>query len=131
MAQRYSTLPAQTTALDKDGITRLQAIVGALLYYARAVDNKLLVTLSKLGQQQAAVTEATSNAITQLLDFVATYPADGITYCASNMVISAHSDALYLNARKTRSRAGAHIMMWEDVPQSSATMDQSSPSPIS
>ena len=36
-------------ALDKDSITHVQAIVGALLYYARAMDNKLLVALSKLG----------------------------------------------------------------------------------
>ena len=80
------------------------------------MDNTLLVALSKLGQQQAAVTEATSNAITQLLDFVATYPADGITYCASNMVLSAHSDAAYLNVSKARSCAGAYIMLLGDVP---------------
>ena len=61
--------------------TRVQAIVEALLYYARAVDNKLLVALSELGQQQASATEATNDAIDQLLDFVSTYPADGITYC--------------------------------------------------
>jgi hypothetical protein len=113
---QYATGPDDSTPLDKDGVKRVQAIVGALLYYARAVDNKLLVALSELGQQQAAATEATNDAINQLLDYVATYPADGITYRASDMVLSAHSDAAYLNVTKARSRAGAHIMLSEDAP---------------
>ena len=32
------------------------------------------------------------------------------------MVLSDHSDAAYLNVRKARIRAGAHIMLSEDVP---------------
>ena len=87
-----------------------------MLYHARAVNNKLLVALSELGQQQASATEATNDAISQLLDYVATYPSDGITFRASNMVLSAHSDATYLNVSKARSRAGAHLMLSEDVP---------------
>ena len=110
-------LQAQTTppSLDAAGILRVQSIVGALLYYARSVDNKILVVLSDLVQQQATATEATNNAINQLLEYVATYPADGITFRASNMVLSAHSDSAYLNVSKARSRAGAHIMLSEDV----------------
>jgi hypothetical protein len=45
-----------TNLLDDKGIKRVQGIVGALLYYARAVDNKLLYSLSKLGTEQAAAT---------------------------------------------------------------------------
>ena len=90
--------------------------MGALLFYGRAVDNKLLVALSELGQQQASATEATNDAITQLLDYVATYPSDGIYYRASGMVFAANSDAAYLNITKARSRAGAHIMLSENVP---------------
>ena len=47
---------------------------------------------------------------------MATYPADGITYRASDIILSAHSDAAYLSVSKARSRAGAHIMLSEDVP---------------
>ena len=32
------------------------------------------------------------------------------------MVLAAHSNAAYLNVTKSRSRAGAHIMIPEDVP---------------
>ncbi len=54
----------------------------------------------------------------QLLDYVATYPNDGITYRASNMVLAAHLDASYLTESKGCSHAhtGAHIFLSEDDP---------------
>ena len=78
--------------LNKEGTKRIQGIVGALLYYARAVDNKVLVVLSSIGSQKAAVTERTNKAINQLLDYSATYLADGILYRSIDMVLCAHSD---------------------------------------
>jgi hypothetical protein len=102
--------------LDAVGIKCIQGIVGSLLYYARAVDNKLLATLSVIRTQQAAATENTAKAVNQLLDYVATYPSDGITYRVSNMVLAAHSDASYLTEPKARSRAGAHIFLTKDDP---------------
>ena len=102
--------------LDAAGILCVQSIVIALLYYARSVDNKLLVALSELGQQQATATKAINDAINQLLDYITTYPADGIIFRSSDMVLSSHSNAAYPNVRKARSRAGAHIMLSEDVP---------------
>ena len=80
------------------------------------MDNKLLVALRELVQQQSMATEATNDAINQHLHYIATYPADGITFRTSAMVLSAHSDAAYLNVSKARSRAGAHIMFSKDVP---------------
>ena len=91
--------------LNASGIKRVQGIVGALLYYARAVDNKLLVALNAIGTQQAAATEAAAAAISQLLDYVATYPNDGTIYRSSNMILAAHSDAGFNNESKGRSRA--------------------------
>ena len=41
----------------------MQSIAVTLIFYGQAVDNKLLVDLSKLGQQQAAATQATNDAI--------------------------------------------------------------------
>ena len=37
--------------LEKEGTRRIQGIVGELLYYARAVEKKLLVSLSSIGFQ--------------------------------------------------------------------------------
>ena len=111
-------LPEADTSppLDEAGIKRIQGIVGSLLYYARAVDNKLLATLSAISAQQSKATKNTEKAVTQLLDYVATYPNDGITYRASNMILAAHSDASYLTEPNSRSRAGAHIFLTENDP---------------
>ena len=97
--------------LDNEGNKRIQVIVGSLLYYAIAVGNKILVGLSAIGSQQAAVTERTKETINQLLDYSATYPINGILYQSSDMVLCAHSDAGFHNESKGRSRAGAHIFL--------------------
>ena len=102
--------------LDEAGKKRIQEIVGALLYYGRAVDNKILVALSAIGAQQASPTERANAAIDQLLDYCATYPDDGILYRSSDMLIAAHADAGFHNESKGRSRAGAHIFLSEDAP---------------
>ena len=80
----------------------------------RAVDNKLLAVLSAIGAQQASATQPTSAAIDQILDHCATYPADGILYRSSDMVLCAHSYAGFQNESKGRSRAGAHIFLSEN-----------------
>ena len=83
--------------LDIQGTKRIHGIVGALLYYARAVENKLLVGLIYIGSQQAAATERTNESINQILDYCATHPTNGILYRSSNMVLCAHSDAGFQN----------------------------------
>ena len=61
----------------------------------------------------------TSEAIDQIIDYVATYPNNGITYRASNTVLCGNSDAAYINDTKARSRAGAYIFLleYDVVPQ--------------
>jgi hypothetical protein len=102
--------------LDDSRKHRIQEIVGSLLYYTHAVDNKLLVALSAIVSRQAKATIATEQAVHLLLDYVATYPNDGIIYCASNMILCAHSDAGFLNELQSWSQAGVHIFLLEDVP---------------
>ena len=69
------------------------------------------MVLSEIGFQQSAATERTNQAITQLIDYVTTYPNDGIIYWSSDMILDDHVDASYLNVIKARSRIGAHIML--------------------
>ena len=57
-----------STPLENQVTKRIQGIVGALLYYARAVDNKLLVGLSYIGSQQGAAAERTKESINKILD---------------------------------------------------------------
>ena len=102
--------------LDKAGILRVQSIVGAALFYGRAVDKKIMVSINTIGTQQASATEATNHAVHQLLNYLATYPDDVILYQASEVILTAHSDAGFHNESKGRSRAGAHICLSEDNP---------------
>jgi hypothetical protein len=102
--------------LSTEGIKRNQGIIGALLYYARIVDNKLLATLSTLSSQQATTTKATSNDINQLLDYLATYPDNGTTYCARDMILCAHASAGFHNESKGCSQASAHIFVSKNNP---------------
>ena len=103
-------------ALDNQGTKCIQSIVGALLYDAKAVDNKLRVGLSVIGAQQAAATQRTNEAINQLHDYSFTYPTDGILYHSSDMMICAHSDAGFQNESKGRIIAGAHVFLSKNDP---------------
>jgi hypothetical protein len=80
------------------------------------VNNKLLVVLSAIAARQANATVTTEQAVNLLLDYVATYPNDGIVYHASNMILCAHVDAGFLSETNSRSRAGAHIYLSENNP---------------
>jgi hypothetical protein len=102
--------------LDANRKCCVQEIVGSLLYYAQAVDNKLLVVLSVIAARQAKATVATEHAVNLLLDYVATYPNYGIVYCASDMILCAHADAGFLNDTNSCSRASAHIYLSENDP---------------
>ena len=95
--------------LNEKGIKRVQGVVGAILYIGIAVNNKLLVALSVIGDQQAAAIEETKYAIEQILDYVATYPDDGLLFSKSDIILAAHADAGFINESKARIRAGAHI----------------------
>jgi hypothetical protein len=108
--------PDNSALLDVAGIKQVQGIIGSLLYYAQAIDNKLLATISTISAQQAKAMENMAKAVHQLLDYVATYPHDRITYCPSNMVLPAHSDASYLTEPQSRSQSGAHIFLSEADP---------------
>jgi hypothetical protein len=97
--------------LDASHECRIQEIMGSLFYYARAVNNKLLIAISAIAARQAKATVTTEQAVDLLLDYVATYPSDGIVYQASNMILCAHADVGFLNETNSCSRAGTHIYL--------------------
>jgi hypothetical protein len=83
--------------LSPERIKRIQKIIGSLLYYARAVKMKLLVALNAISAQQTKVTAHMEQLMEMLLNYVATYPNNGIVYRVSDMVLCAHADSGYLN----------------------------------
>ena len=103
-------------SLDAKGIKRVQDILGALIFYGRAAENTVLVALNTIGTKQAAATESTNEAINHLLDYLVTYPNNGIVYRARKMVLAAHSYSGFHNESKGRNRAGAHVFLAENEP---------------
>ena len=81
------------------------------LYYARAIDAIMLLTLGLIATQQAEPSENTMKLVKNILAYSATHPNAIITYCASDMVLSSHSDASYLSESKARSRTCGHFFM--------------------
>jgi hypothetical protein len=53
----------------------------------------------------------TKKLVHQFLDYATTHPDTIITYQASNMVLTGHSNASYLSETNARSRAGGHFFM--------------------
>ena len=100
-----------TPPITKEDRTRIQQIVGSLLYYGRSVDNTLLTALSSISSAQSKGTQATYDATMQLLDYCHTHPDARVRFYASDMLLRIHSDASYLSEPEARSRAGGYFYL--------------------
>ena len=100
-----------TPALNAQDTKYVQQVIGALLYYARAIDCTMLVTLSKLSHMQSKPTQLTLRLIHHLLDYCATNPDATIRYTPSDMILKIQSDSSYLSEPKARSRCGGHFYL--------------------
>ena len=78
--QQFATDEDTTAPLDAPAIRQVQQITGMLLYYARAVDSTLLVTLGTIAAQQTHGTAKTTIAVNQLLDYCHTQPSATLRY---------------------------------------------------
>jgi hypothetical protein len=116
-----------TTPIDDKTRKYLQQVIGTLLYYARAVDNTMLVAISTLSSVQATGTEATMDAVVHLLNYCATHPDAIVRYTASDMVLHIHSDASYLSVHGARSRTGGYFFLSNNPPPNGYTSDTSPP----
>ena len=109
---RGVTGPQQTKAavdsppLDADGKTKLQSIVGSLLWYGRMVDPTLLEAVGHLSSQQGAPTADTMQQARHLLGYATAYPDNGRLIRRSDMVLKCYSDASHNSRTKGRSVAG-------------------------
>jgi Reverse transcriptase (RNA-dependent DNA polymerase) len=108
---QYADPDDDSMPLDAKGITLLQQIIGTFLYYARAIDNTMLVALGTLAAAQTKGTEQTMEAAIQLLNYAASNPNAAIRFHSSDMVLYAHSDASYLSEPHARSRVGGYFYL--------------------
>ena len=126
MKVQYSKAEDESHQLDKKGKQIIQQVMGKFLYLGRVVDLTILAALSSIAAQQASPTEVTKQRAMQLLDYLATQEDAIITYCTSNMVLAAYSDASYLSKSKARSRVGGQFFLSSDEPIPPLEMRQSS-----
>jgi hypothetical protein len=108
---QYAPLPDAAPPATAAEITRTQAIVGTLLYNARAVDPTLLVPLSALTSQLSTATATTIKSVSHLLDYCSTHPEPTIRYFSSDTQLKIHSDASYLSEPKAKSRIGGYFYL--------------------
>jgi hypothetical protein len=69
------------------------------------------MALSAIANQQAAPTKDTRNHVNPFLDYMATHPDAKIRYCASDMILNVHYNALYLSAPNACSCAGGYFFL--------------------
>jgi hypothetical protein len=111
---QYAADADTSPLLDAAGKKRVQEILGTLLYYARAVDPTMLVTISSLSTQQANPTTNTMTAVNHLLDYCATHPTAIIRFHASDMKLHVESDASYLSESDAKSRYAGFFYLSDD-----------------
>ena len=89
----------------------VQQVVGNFLFYACAVDTKMIVSLNIIAAEQANSTEATAKSVTHLLNYATTYPEDITRYHASVMTLQIHRDASFISEPGAKIRAeGYHYL---------------------
>ena len=109
---QFAPLPDSTTLIPPPRQRRIQAVVGSLLYYARAIDGTLLPALNEISAKQANPTIATEKKVDHLLSFVQHHHKNvKLRFHASDMCLHIDSDAAYLVMPGARSRlAGYHYL---------------------
>jgi hypothetical protein len=86
-----------TDFLSPEQKKEIQAIVGAILYYARAVDHTLLPIANEIASQQAAPTQAVLKAANRVLSYCAAHLNNATTYHSYDMILHGLADASYLS----------------------------------
>ncbi len=97
--------------LNKEETIYVQAVVGMLLYYARAVDSTILPALSSLTPKQAKLMQKMIEKVKQLLDYCTTQEKEIITYLSSIIILCININAGYCNEKNAHSQAGGHFFL--------------------
>ena len=111
----------KTPLLQPKDINKLKQILGAMLYYARAVDGTLMTTLNKLPSAITNGTQATMRVTENIMDYCHTHSDATIRYCSSQMQLHIHIDASYLSLSKAKSRVGGHFFLSDHFDPNSPT----------
>ena len=95
--------------LSPDRVKLLQEKIGVLLYLAIMVRFDILVAVTRAASLQADPTERVMEMVDHIIGYLKKEPNLGVSYRASDMIITADSDASYNSEAKSRSRTGGYI----------------------
>jgi hypothetical protein len=113
---RYTTQD-ETPPLTAKQFLNIKKVTGSVLYYARAVDQTVLMPLTDISTEQTKATEKTQAEAKQLLDYLATHPDATIRYHASDMILNIHSAASYLSVSNARICLGGLFFCGDKPPK--------------
>ena len=86
----------------------IQKVCWKFLYDRRSINSTQLHVLNELSIKVTTATQQTQEAVIQFLNFCTSNLYAMIIYRASNMIVSCNSDAAYVVASKSQSRAGGY-----------------------
>lgn len=78
--QRVMPSDPADTLLSPPEVTRLQEIIGSLLFYARAVDYTILSAVGHVASIQATPTRSVMDAAIRIIRYLASYPAHKLVF---------------------------------------------------
>ena len=108
---QFAPEPDKTSDLNEKDKKLVQSIVGAFLYYGRAIDPSILPALNEISTQQSKPTKKTLDKTKMLMDYMSTYPNARMRYVAGTMQLMVDSDAAYLVLPGAKSRIAGHYML--------------------
>ena len=92
--------------LDAPTVTLIQGIVGAILFYALAVDPTNVTAVCDLASEQANPSVQLLAKVDRLLSYVTSYPNNELIFHASDMNYKMESDGSYLSRASSQSVTG-------------------------
>jgi hypothetical protein len=95
----------------KDVKKFIQQLKVTLLYYVRAVDPTLIMSINVLASEQSRATSDTADKFIKLLNYCNSHPETRIRYHASDMILNIHSYVSYLSEIEAKRRAGGLFYM--------------------
>ena len=102
---QFSIIDTSDT-LDAPTVTLIQGIIGAILFYALAVEPTVITAVCDLASEQARPTAQLLTKVDRLLSYVTSYPNNELIFQASDMNYKMESDGSYLSRASSQSVAG-------------------------
>jgi hypothetical protein len=103
--------PDDTVILSQAERTRIEEVIGALIFYGRVIDSTVLVALDTIAYKKIKGEQATAQAIAKLLNYASAHPDATVRYHTSGMCLHIHSGASHLSEANAHSRAGGNFLL--------------------